>query len=207
MVERIDSQDGKVGVRLRNADSETAAFDGVVIATGPWQASRLLAGMPATEQVRGLIDAYDYLPICSIYLRIPEHIEFNDTMQQLPGDGPGQWIFDRTPQGMPGSLIAVVISADGPHRRLPHQRLVSDVLGQLGNAVPALKKVTPVWSRVICEKRATFACTPDRAFPPAGRIAPHVYLAGDHTDPDYPATLEAAVRSGTRAAHAVLDDM
>ena len=28
----------------------------------------------------------------------------------------------------------------------------------------------------------------------------NVYLAGDYTDPDYPPTLEAAVRSGIRAA-------
>jgi len=29
-------------------------------------------------------------------------------------------------------------------------------------------------------------------------------MAGDHTDPDYPATLEAATRSGARAAAAIL---
>jgi thioredoxin reductase len=29
---------------------------------------------------------------------------------------------------------------------------------------------------------------------------PGVYLAGDYTDPQYPPTLEAAVRSGVRAA-------
>jgi monoamine oxidase len=29
---------------------------------------------------------------------------------------------------------------------------------------------------------------------------PGVYLAGDYTDPEYPPTLEAAVRSGARAA-------
>jgi len=31
-----------------------------------------------------------------------------------------------------------------------------------------------------------------------------VVLAGDYTDPDYPPTLEAAVRSGLRAAQRVL---
>jgi thioredoxin reductase len=33
---------------------------------------------------------------------------------------------------------------------------------------------------------------------------PGVYLAGDYTDPQYPPTLEAAVRSGVRAARVLL---
>ena len=45
------------------------------------------------------------------------------------------------------------------------------------------------------------ACTPG-AKGLAFRI-PGVQLAGDFTDPDYPPTLEAAVRSGLRAARAV----
>ena len=34
---------------------------------------------------------------------------------------------------------------------------------------------------------------------------PGVVLAGDYTDPDYPPTLEAAVRSGVRAAGLALE--
>ena len=36
----------------------------------------------------------------------------------------------------------------------------------------------PLWSRVIAERRATYACTPALARPAAGRIAPGLYLAG-----------------------------
>ena len=36
---------------------------------------------------------------------------------------------------------------------------------------------------------------------------PRLYLAGDYTDDEFPATLEAAVRSGIAAAEAVLADM
>ena len=58
----------------------------------------------------------------------------------------------------------------------------------------------PLWSRVIAEKRATISCSPgikERAALPA---IPGVLFAGDYTDPEYPPTLEAAVRSGVRAA-------
>jgi len=38
-------------------------------------------------------------------------------------------------------------------------------------------------------------------------LADGVYLAGDYMDGEYPATLEAAVRSGVKAAEAVLADL
>ncbi len=55
-----------------------------------------------------------------------------------------------------------------------------------------------MWTRAIAEKRATIACTPNR--PRAPLEVDGVQLAGDYTDPEYPPTLEAAVRSGVRAA-------
>jgi len=58
---------------------------------------------------------------------------------------------------------------------------------------------------VIAEKRATIACDSrikDGKFP-----AKHegLFFAGDYLDPDYPPTLEAAVRSGIRAARQLME--
>jgi uncharacterized protein with NAD-binding domain and iron-sulfur cluster len=69
----------------------------------------------------------------------------------------------------------------------------------------ALKNLPePQWSRVIAEKRATIAVTPGLRRPAIETPLPGVFLAGDYTDPEYPPTLEAAARSGVRAAERAL---
>jgi uncharacterized protein with NAD-binding domain and iron-sulfur cluster len=62
----------------------------------------------------------------------------------------------------------------------------------------------PLWTRVIAEKRATIAARRDLARPAVETALPGVFLAGDYMDPEYPPTLETAVRSGVRAAERVL---
>jgi hypothetical protein len=97
-----------------------------------------------------------------------------------------------------------VISAGGPHDEVGHSELVDAVVGQLQRLAPDLPRI--LWSRVIAERRATYACTPGLLRPRPGRIVPRVYLAGDYTDPELPATLEAATRSGVAAAQALIAD-
>jgi hypothetical protein len=62
----------------------------------------------------------------------------------------------------------------------------------------------PESSQVIAERRATYACTPALPRPTAGMLLPRLALAGDYTDAELPATLEAAARSGVIAARALL---
>ena len=96
------------------------------------------------------------------------------------------------------ALVSVVISARGAHSALDHAALVAATDAQLRRLAPDLPPL--VWSRVIEEKRATYACVPGLARPACGRLTDRVYLAGDYTYEPFPATLEAAVRSGVVAA-------
>jgi uncharacterized protein with NAD-binding domain and iron-sulfur cluster len=123
-------------------------------------------------------------------------------MLGLPDGGPGQWVFDRTGLGGRDDLLAVVISAVGPHQALTQEALAQAVHRQLSTMLHGLPP--PVWHKVIAEKRATFACTPACKRPEQQTLLKNFYLAGDYTAGDYPATIESAVRSGITCARHIL---
>jgi uncharacterized protein with NAD-binding domain and iron-sulfur cluster len=113
-----------------------------------------------------------------------------------------QWIFDRGRLNGTAGLLAAVISARGAHQNTTREALAGAIHRELAAFLPHLP--APLWSRVIAEKRATFSCRPGMARPENRTAVEHLYLAGDYTASDYPATLESAVRSGVRAAELLL---
>ena len=147
------------------------------------------------------VAAFAYEPIVTAYLQYSTPLELEHPMQKLNG-APGQWVFDRGQLDGPPGLAAVVISTDLPSVHTGHDALARSIDAQLRRVLPSLQP--PTWMQVIAERRATYACTAGLARPAAGMIAPRLSLAGDYTDPQFPATLEAATRSGVAAAQALL---
>jgi hypothetical protein len=116
--------------------------------------------------------------------------------------GLAQWLFDRGALCGQHGLLAAVISARGRHLELPVADLERGIHEEIARIVPGLPQ--PLAVQTITEKRATFACVPNLQRPSADTGLPGLWLAGDYVAGDYPATLEAAVRSGVAAARAVL---
>jgi uncharacterized protein with NAD-binding domain and iron-sulfur cluster len=116
--------------------------------------------------------------------------------------GFAQWAFDRGRLCGQDGLIGVVISARGRHQEMDQATLATAVQSEIALMFPHLG--TPRWTRVIAEKRGTFACTVGMSRPAQRTLVPGLYLAGDYTAGPYPATLEAAVRSGVACARMVL---
>jgi len=211
--------------RVVAADAHSAtlaATDGqcsmaaAIIAVGPHQlpdafAPGALASMSRAAAAVAATQALTYEPIVTVWLGLATPIALPAPMARLD-DAPGQWIFDRPDvlaRAIPNAarppiaqLLAVIISTDGPHMKLPHAELAASVVAQIRRLSVGCGPC--VWSKVIAEKRATYACKPQRARPAGPTLGPTLFLAGDYLDATYPATLEAAVRSGIAAAEAFL---
>jgi predicted NAD/FAD-binding protein len=191
-----------------------------IVAVGPHQLRTafdrgLAESTPAIAAALRDTGRLAYEPITTLYLGYAAGHRLPRGLVRLD-DAPGQWIFDRSdilaratapdagsPVAAARSLYAVVISASGPHGDLDHPALVRAVDAQLRRSDPGLPPLC--WSQVIDERRATYACVPDLARPRCGPLAGRVHLAGDYTYEEFPATLEAAVRSGRAAAAALAD--
>jgi squalene-associated FAD-dependent desaturase len=186
-----------------------ARFDAVILATPPAAAAALLAPHAGAEALAAQLNAFEHEPIATCYLqydsdmRLP--LPFCALLDEPAAQRFGQFAFDRG-QLDPGQagLLAVVISAAFEAAALDQDALARAVAAQLASAFADPRLAAPLWSRVITEKRATFACTPGLARPGKLTPLPGLVLAGDYTASDYPATLETAVRSGQAAAKAIL---
>ncbi|CAH0191608.1 15-cis-phytoene desaturase [Massilia sp. Bi118] len=205
-VDSIAPRDGgwQVGTCL-----DTTGFDAVVLATPAWQSAALVRPLAGLEALSVQLDAFDYEPISTVYLQYEPGLRLPLPFCALlddPAHGAwGQFVFDRgqLDAGQDG-LLAVVISAALDAANLAQDELALRVAAQLAAAFRQPALAQPRWSRVLTEKRATFACTPGLARPGNTTGLDGLFLAGDYTAGDYPATLEMAVRSGAAAARLVL---
>ena len=188
--EFVAKQAGEVRLNapVRDLEALRKEFDSVIVAVGPHQLKALLPD---------LAPEYEYQPIYTCYLQYPEQVKLPFPMLGL-ADGLVQWAFDRGALTGERGLIACVISAQGDHQQMAQDELAATCHQELKKALKNLPDAQ--WSRVIAEKRATIACTPTMKAMAVKSPIPGIVLAGDYTDPDYPPTLEAAVRSGLRAA-------
>lgn len=170
----------------------------VILAVPPRAAAALCESHPELAELQQQCNAFEYEPICTIYLQYPRQVRLPQPMLGLLG-GLGQWIFDRRLYDQAG-LMAVVISSGGSHMRLTNAELIARIAAELQNHFPDWPAHEQ--AMVIREKRATFA---SRVGINQQRPAPQttisgLWLAGDYTRTDYPATLEGAVKSGLQCA-------
>jgi squalene-associated FAD-dependent desaturase len=189
-VEFVRRRGGQVWLKSQVTDVHELkqGFDAVIVAVGPHQLKTLLPDVAVD---------YAYQPIYTCYLQYEERVRLPFPMLGL-SHGVVQWVFDRGALLGERGRLACVISARGAHQELSQDELAAACHRELlSNGVV---KIEPAWTRVIAEKRATVSCVPGVVRPALETNHPGVFLAGDYTDPEYPPTLEAAVRSGVRAA-------
>jgi squalene-associated FAD-dependent desaturase len=193
-----------VGLAMRREDEMLSAD--WYIATVPFE--RLLDLLPDE-----IVEKHGYFsnlrrletsPITSV------HVWYDRPVLDLPHvvliDCIGQWVFNRGTNPAGESYLQVVVSAARQFRGLGQGEVERQVCEELARLFPEAAAAKILRARVVTEHAATFSAVPgvDQWRPEPTSPLENLLLAGDWTATGWPATMEGAVRSGYRAAEALL---
>jgi squalene-associated FAD-dependent desaturase len=158
--------------------------DAVILAVTAPVAVRLLPGITAPSEFRAIVNAHYRVA------SDPASPPFIGVI-----GGAAQWVFRK-----PG-ILSVTVSAADRIVDEPADSLAARLWQDVARAYRVADEPLPPW-RIVKEKRATFAATPEqeRLRPPAMTRWRNLVLAGDWTRTGLPATIEGAIRSGDAAA-------
>jgi squalene-associated FAD-dependent desaturase len=214
------------GAQLRLQDSEEE-FDYAVLAVPFDSLAKLLPDSADSHELREKLSHFETSPITGVHLWFDRQI--TDLPHAVLLDRTIQWMFHKSmllakssdpalkagENGVPKiqnhpsedrpSYVELVISASKLLIEKPRQEIIDLALSELREFFPAARDAKLVKATVIKEVNATFSPMPgiDRYRPAAQSPWPHIFLAGDWTATDWPATMEGAVRSGYTAAEEI----
>ena len=171
-------------VALRDADR-------IILAVPPGAAASLVPSLTVPRTSNTIVNAHFRL---SEPAGLPSDLPFLGLV-----GGTAQWMFVR------GEVASITVSAADALAAEPAAEIARRTWSDVETALDLRRTAPRAW-RVVKERRATFAQTPEEARRRPGTRTglANVYLAGDWVDTGLPATIEGAVRSGHRAARAVL---
>ena len=166
---------------------ELKPTDNVVLAVPPGAARALLPSLKVPAASRAIVNAHFRLDRAPV-------LAAGGRFLGLVG-GTAQWLFLRD------CVVSVTVSAADQLAQRGNQEIAARLWHDVARALDLDPGREPPY-RIISERRATFAQTPDAvAARPGPRVGlANLVLAGDWTDTGLPATIESAIRSGQRAA-------
>ena len=192
------------------AAGKVTPFDYAVSAVPFDVLSKLLAGQ-APDGLPEKLRRFETSPITGI------HFWFDCQVTDLPHavllDRTIQWMFNKSAlQGTgsrkqeAGSYLELVVSSSKTLVEKSKQEILDLALTELKEFFPAIGEAKVLKSTVIKEIKATYSALPmsDEYRPQSVTAWPRFFLAGDWTATGWPATMEGAVRSGYKAADALL---
>jgi squalene-associated FAD-dependent desaturase len=196
------------GVELVAA-GKLITFDGVISAV-PFDVLAKILPVDGSTVLQEKLKRFETSPITGI------HFWFDRAVTDLPHavllDRTIQWMFNksilqnggRKQEG--GSYLELVVSSSKTLVEKSKQEILDLALSELKEFFPQVKDPQVVKSTVIKEIKATYSALPmsDEYRPAAVTEWPRLFLAGDWTATGWPATMEGAVRSGYKAADALL---
>ena len=185
-------------------------FDYLLLAVPFDQLDRLLPNVADAQPLRESLTQFEPSPITGIHLWFDREISELDHAVLL--DRTIQWMFHKSRlldrerhTAASGSYIELVVSSSKSLVEESRPQIIDLALNETREFFPAAMAANLVKATVIKEVHATYSPRPgiDRYRPGNATVWPRVFLAGDWTATDWPATMEGAVRSGYRAAQAL----
>lgn len=187
----LDGEDGRITGLDFGAGSEAVGdADSVVLAVPPAAAAALLPGIEWPKESRPIVNAH-------FRLDAPPALADDLPFLGIVG-GAAHWLFLR------GPVVSVTVSAATGLVDDAAEDIARLLWKDVARALERPSAPMPPW-RVVKERRATFAQTPEAAGRRPGPQTRYsnLFLAGDWTDTGLPATIEGAIRSGISAARCV----
>jgi predicted NAD/FAD-binding protein len=171
----------------------------VVLACAPWEAAKLTHSVAPAWSAQAA--SLTHTAIATVYVRTAKRLSWLKPVVALHShpQAPAQFAFDKGRLSADPAwkgVLALVVSASAGERDTITQQVMGQLRDQLDIHDASLLTT-------VVEKRATFACTPALLRPPM-QVCTGIWACGDYVAGPYPATLEAAVRSGFAAADALL---
>jgi len=174
------------GLDVDGAQTPVGAEDLVILAVPAWIAETLVPGLVTPSAGQAIVN---------VHYRLPAAITGPEPRIVGVVGGLAQWVFAR------GDLASVTISAADAVVDQGAEDIARRCWPEVAAALEIPANNEPP-SRVVKEKRATFAQTPAaiKRRAPARSDYANLLLAGDWTATGLPATIEGAIRSGFTAA-------
>jgi zeta-carotene desaturase len=143
------------------------------------------------------VEPFEHSPITGV------HLWFDRPVTELPHavllDRTMQWMFRKSE-----TYIQCVVSASRALLAKSRGAIIELARQELAEYFPRVVGAKLLRAHVIKEAKGTYSIKPGLTAhrPPTGTRYPNVFLAGDWTNTNWPATMEGAVRSGYLAAEA-----
>jgi squalene-associated FAD-dependent desaturase len=169
------------------AQQELETDDSVILSVPPWIAKDLLPGLTTPDEFRSILN---------VHFQIAPPRDQPAILGVV--NGQIEWLF-----AFPERISVTISNADRLIDRRRYE-LAAEIWREAA-ALTGLPRDLPPW-QIVKEKRATFAATPaqNAKRPESTTRWANVVLAGDWIQTGLPATIEGAVRSGYKAASAII---